>query len=299
MCSGILLVILFSINNVVIAEEWFQTPHGLRPKECIINHNESNAIITKVDNGLDIFYPISKTRKYYPTSAKCIKNAQDIISAHKNRKYPNIQDGWDIFVWYEQNKSNNSLGRFDSVYILPNQTLPETNQLLYYFISLSNGPNNETIIQPVIAYCGSSSCGFSYDYDGWEMAAWNCCPQGLSNYGKGVKLSAADKVTAHVSSDPNNGNIQVYMESTAGVSQLNEKGDYRVMNYGEIAGEFYSYTNCNQFNSLPITFTQLSMKDTHGNAIVPKWTVINNNALNCGGNITIVNATEVTIKARK
>ena len=63
--------------------------------------------------------------------------------------------------------------------------------------------------------------------------------------------------------------------------------------------EFYSYSNCNQFNSLPIQFTKLSLKDVNGNnVVVPKWTVINQNPLNCGGNITFVSSTDATIAAR-
>ena len=40
----------------------------------------------------------------------------------------------------------------DSKYIVPNEQLPKTNQLLYYFIGLTNFDNNETIIQPGVIY---------------------------------------------------------------------------------------------------------------------------------------------------
>ena len=154
----------------------------------------------------------------------------------------------------------------------------------------------------MIAWCGSSSCGFSYDYSGWEMAAWNCCPNGLTNYGKGIQLNGGDEITTYVTSDPQKGNIQVYMSAPGGVSQLNENGDYRKFNDAEITGEFYRYSNCNQFNSVPVQFKSLDLYDTYGNSVLPsksQWQIINQNPLNCGGNITIVSNTDATISARK
>ena len=134
------------------------------------------------------------------------------------------------------------------------------------------------------------------------MAAWNCCPQGLTNYGKGIKLSAGDSIKTNTISDPSKGNIQVYMSANNGVSSLNENGDYRVFNDAEITGEFYRYTQCDQFNSDPAIFYNMAIYDTSGNAVnIPpnKWTIINQNPLNCGGNIEIVNASYATISARK
>eukprot|EP01084_Bolivina_argentea_P265818 450697_1 len=87
---------------IASSEEWFQTPHGLRPKECIINHNESNVIIDSIPGGLMINYPDSNRSIFYKSSEKCINNAKDIISKYKNRntKDPSHKPkngGWEIF----------------------------------------------------------------------------------------------------------------------------------------------------------------------------------------------------------
>lgn len=295
---SVLTLCLCLLSIVFADDEWIQTPHGLRPKECVINHNESDVVIDKVAGGLMITYPSSNRTIFHKSSTKCIENAREIIEKYKNRmNNDEPMDGWEIYAHFGQS----GLGRFDSEYIVPDQTLPLTNQLLYYFIGLTNFvANNETIIQPVIAWCGSSNCGFSYQYSGWEMAAWNCCPSGLSNYGKGIKLSGGDAISTYVVSDPNKGNIQVYMSANNGVSSLNENGDYRLFNDAEIAGEFYRYTSCNQFNSVPVEFKKMSIEDVNGKSVdIPpsKWTIINSNPLNCGGTIKIVNNTYATIAA--
>ena len=195
------------------------------------------------------------------------------------------------------------LGRFDSNYVVPNQDLPETGQLLYYFIGLTNFyDNNETIIQPVLAFCGSGSCGYSYDYSGWEMAAWNCCPSGLTNYGKGIQLEKGENITTFVYSDPSTGNVEIYMNARGGVSSLNERGDYRAFNDAEITGEFYSFSSCGQFNNLPVQFNDMSVQDVNGQnvEILPtQWQTVNYNPLECGGSINIEDAARATISAAK
>jgi len=298
-----LAVVAFCVGlSTSTDEEWIQTPHGLRPRECVLRHNESNVVIDKVEGGLLIRYPdISNESTFHPTSQKCLDNARLIMSQYKAKltsddSAPN-NGGWEIFSHYGQA----NLGRFDSEYIVPTEQMPISGQLLYYFVGLTNFDANETIIQPVLAYCGSSSCGFSYEWSGWQMAAWNCCPNGLTNYGKGVQLKGGDSIKTVTLSNPSTGNIQVYMSAPGGVSSLNENGDYRRFNDAEICGEFYSYSNCDQFNSVPVQFNSMAIYDTSGRKVdVPpsKWTVTNNNPLGCGGSLDIESSTTAKLKAR-
>ena len=96
MLHSLSLLFCIYVFGIVSSDEWIQTPHGLRPKECVITHNESNVTINKVNGGLQIYYPLSNRQIFYPTSQKCVDNARDIIANYRNRvKQP--MDGWEIY----------------------------------------------------------------------------------------------------------------------------------------------------------------------------------------------------------
>ena len=76
-------------------DDWIQTPHGLRPRECVISHDETNVIIQEMSEGLIVRYPDRKNGPksvFYKSSQKCIQNAQEIRS-----QYAGPPGGWQIF----------------------------------------------------------------------------------------------------------------------------------------------------------------------------------------------------------
>lgn len=207
-----------------------------------------------------------------------------------------------MVVKYKAHYDEANLSRFDATYIVPNQTLPLENQILYYFVGLTSF--NPTILQPVVAWCGiglDTHCGFSYNYSGWEMAAWNCCPKGLSNYGKSVALQGGETVMTSTHSDPLTGQVRVAMSTETDESRLDLYGDYRLFDRASITGEYYSYTDCKQFNSVPFVFNDLKLWDTKDLLLkIPgsSWEITNLNPMNCSGSITFDYPKEVNIKAR-
>ena len=84
-----------SIHSTLMdRDEWIQTPHGLRPRECVISHDESNVIIQEMSEGLIVRYPDRKNGPksvFYESSQKCMDNALEIRSQYEG------PGGWQIF----------------------------------------------------------------------------------------------------------------------------------------------------------------------------------------------------------
>ena len=331
----VFLMYIANLMTSVPATDWVWTPHGRRPAECVISHDESNVIIETVAGGVLVRYPDRLSDNsdnsdpisiFYKSTQKCMDNAKDIMrsESHHHIDVEKSMDngGWDIFgmfyclffpldimfVFYnalsQAHYSQNNLTRFDASYVVPKETLPLTQQLLYYFVGLESG----SIIQPVVAWCGNAAgsplglgCGYSYKYSGWQMAAWYCCPAGLSHFGKSIKLDGGEVIVTSTRSDLSTGSVRVTMNTTAGQSSLEEVGAGTQFDRASIAGEFYRYSECNQFNSEPFIFKEMEIWDTNNHKVditASAWMVYNLNPLNCSGEIVMDYPEQVTIKGR-
>ena len=75
--------------------------------------------------------------------------------------------------------------------------------------------------------------------------------------------------------------------------------DYRSFDSARIAGEFYGYFECNEFNSVPFVSSNMMIWDNKGEILrIPSWEVTNLNPMNCNGTISFDYPDEVTIQAR-
>lgn len=99
MASRVLIFYAVLISLILVhSGEFIQTPHGLRPEECVIRHNESNATIETMSDGVMIHYPISNRSVFFKSSEKCKKNAKEIIEQYKNRRNAAPDNGgWEIW----------------------------------------------------------------------------------------------------------------------------------------------------------------------------------------------------------
>ena len=109
----LIVVFLMYIADFVTSvpePEWVWTPHGHRPAECVISHDESNVLIETVAGGVLVRYPDRFSDNsdnsdpiaiFYKSTQKCMDNAKEILRSepHHHIDVEKSMDngGWDIF----------------------------------------------------------------------------------------------------------------------------------------------------------------------------------------------------------
>eukprot|EP01084_Bolivina_argentea_P236687 397913_1 len=289
-----LMSVVYGGSYGPIPDGMIATPHGVRPKECVIGHNESNVTLEETASGVWAYYHESNTRQFFPSSKKCIDNSKEILS-----NYGGDNGGW---MFAEQAAVFDQIGYFSSIYTTPNQDLVINSKgyTLFYFIGMTGTDKNnvQSIIQPVLTWCGTEKGCQNSDYSGWVIASWNCCPSGQTHYAKTVPMTKGEKATTYMTYDPSTGKVEVYAAVSQGKSILTLTGIKRDMNGAQTAvGEFYGLTSgltsCNDMNTDPAKFGNMTMRNINGDKVVLKdlkWIKLDTNPLNCGGVVKFNNA---------
>eukprot|EP01083_Nonionella_stella_P199317 730964_1 len=215
-----------SVRYDEIPDGMVATPHGIRPKQCVHAVKDNNHIIKPVSGGVLVEYPGLNTTEWFPEKTECVENAKQLQIELKERAQNVSNGGWAIYAMYT---TPSDMGNFSATYTLPDESPTDDGQILYYFIGIGTKQEHGGIIQPCIGYCpGNGGCGEAYgNYKGWSMSSWNCCPSGMTHYGKGVKLEAGVTVKAYCYSTGKE--VKIWEEWNGQVSQLvvkNDTGDF-------------------------------------------------------------------------
>jgi len=258
--------------NIVLGNEYINTPHGKRLKKCVIKHDISPVIIDEVNNGVNVYYPKTNQHKFFKKDMDCVNEAKNIFNNISN-----------VQIWQNNAFDSNTpaLGTFTSLYDLPNETPTNDGQLLYYFIGMVNygSPLGETIVQPVVQYDTSGQYP-----KGWSMESWNCCPGGQSHEANVIQLPTdAVNIPNSMIADGNNVNISMSYNGVSSTLIVRQSG--RTFKYVDATLEEYNVKSCNAFNSKPFIFKNMSVIDLNGNSYAPKWVINENMGINCDGKV--------------
>eukprot|EP01084_Bolivina_argentea_P306224 529122_1 len=289
----------YIIELNTVPNDMIVTPHGIRPKECVISHNSSNVTLEQTVDGIWAYYNDLNTTKFFPTQTKCVENSKQIISDYYD------VNGWQYAARSVKTDELNDISYYGSKYKLPDEDLVKNTDPLYYmflFIGLTpqgHTQQNVTILQPVASWCSGDNCQ-GQGVGGWYMLSWNCCPNGETHHAKAVKMIKGDTADTYITTNPHSETVTVYAKvaSNGGTSILTQKGDYRNFDQLAIAEEVYNINECKEFNDLPMIFNEQLVKDKNGNKINMdsiKWTMYNEHPLNCGGALkfTHPNSTQI------
>jgi len=284
----VVLVVLVVLVGLVVSfpEGYVNTPHGMRPTECVIQVM-SGTEIEQTPEGLLIINP-SGSRKILSVPEKCNQDMDRFWDSRKRLRNGSTPNAWiDNAGWYPP---GGNLGEFTATYTVPQTpTAPEKKEgKLYYFIGFENmrsGPVN--ILQPVL----------TYEYIGWTYSSWCCCPSNITVQSNVISgFGPGDKVT---------GVIQRVSGDTWLIDSINTKGEHatlkpRVGSYDydwadvtfelEADGGHYS---CDQLARGPMTFSKLVLKNGNGKTLTPSWSA--SGGTMCSGSTRVKSASEIVI----
>lgn len=273
-----------SVLSVALPDGYVNTPHGMRPSECVIQvENESE--IEETSEGLRVNDKIIKV------PAICNKD-MDRFWDHRKR-VRNIDIGSSPNAWIDNAgwyPPSGKLGYFSGDYIVPKT--PEAQEKkegkLYYFIGFENtrqGPVN--ILQPVL----------TYEYAGWTYSSWCCCPSNITVQSNVIKgFGPGDTVK---------GVISRIDESSWLIDSINPAGEHATLkpvvgnyayNWADVTFELEAdggQYECNQLAQGPMTFSNLVVKDSNSKTLTPNWSA--SGGTMCSGSTTVKSASEIVI----
>jgi len=160
-------------------------------------------------------------------------------------------------------------------------------QVLFYFIGTENFQKSVgvSILQPVLTWGNG--------HTGWNMASWNCCPQGQT-WTSGFLLNLKAGGTVNGVIDQSGANWKITSTYNGQSVTLTIAANSRDFNWVDVTLETYSVTECTEFAAGPITFSDMKLTLQGGTVNSPVW-VPWKEPTECGGSLKVVSPSEITI----
>jgi len=270
--------ILGYVGMATSSDVYVSTPHGERLKECVMNFPQGSLVEELPSGNLLVEYK-NGTDEIIVPPPQCHQDFDRMMKARKVKKGPNA---WlDNAGWYPPGRD---MSKFTGTYIVPG-TPSRGGCTLYFFIGMqNNGDGPVNILQPVLAYQGSS----------WSYTSWICCPSNISTTGNSIRVSEHETLTGVINRESSN-QWDVYGHNAAGQkTDLNQRvGPYKY-SWADVTMEQYSYSQCSQSPKGPITFKDMKIYNAAGTEVTPEWR--GSGETMCRGKLTIVSPSEITIE---
>jgi len=285
--KGILLVLFLALVAITSAS-MVLTPFGYRPANCV-RQVPSGTYLKETATGVEAHLD-NGTVQFYPRQQNCVEFQAHFnrkkLAAYKARTNPRgpLADGWlDNAGYYPPSE----VQTFSGTYTIPPNPPTQSNQVLFYFIGSENFQSNVgvSILQPVLTWGNG--------HTGWNMASWNCCPQGetwTSSFLTGLK--AGGTVSGVI--DASGANWAVTSSYNGQNVVLTVPSAQRDFNWVDVTLETYTVTSCGEFPAGPETFSNMKLILTGGTVNVPTWTPWKE-PTECGGSLTVVSPSQIVI----
>jgi len=288
-------------------EEEIITPFGKLPTYCVraipkgkIAKKNAAGLIEILDQNLNVestHVPDSRCMQFKESMEKTRElklklksDSQKILS--KGEIEPSTEtttestfseiDGWLDYVYYWP---SSYVASFEAYYTVPTAPTLDNDQVLFYFIGTENLESDDiSILQPVLTY--------NNGIPGWNMASWNCCPDGEAWVSDSIAgLNVGDVMYGSISIDEDYATIVSTTYSKADGSATGESvtlevaTDDRYFNWLDVTLEVYGVTECSEFSSSTMSITSMVATDIDGNTIESDWTDATGTTL-CSGSQT-------------
>lgn len=188
-----------------------------------------------------------------------------------------------------------SYGRLTATWAVPPPPTTNHNQTIYLFPGLENTVGSTIILQPVLAWQGSTGA--------WDLASWNCCPAGITWHSAPVRVKAGNRIKGTVTQNCQAGtqacptwNVSAADATTGTSSNMgNTTSSGQTFNwaFGGVL-EAYNVTQCSDYpGNAQTVFSGLYLYDYNLKPIAnPQWSpTINSPNYNpqCGYAVQVAN----------
>jgi hypothetical protein len=164
--------------------------------------------------------------------------------------------------------------------------------VLFYFIGLEdtwNVPNKYlNILQPVLDWGNHGR-----NAGDWGLSSWSCCPSNITTHGSWIKgLRTGDTIKGSIE---RTGSSSWSVKGTVNgqTASLNPRCGSQPYNWADVTLEIYDIKNCDEYSSGTVSFTDLQLTGSGGNAVTPTWG--HPKATECGGTTVVHDPTYIDI----
>jgi len=176
--------------------------------------------------------------------------------------------GWLDYVYYYP---TNYVESFSADYVVPSDPPVNNGQVLFYFIGIENlNSAVVTILQPVLTYNNGIT--------GWNMASWNCCPNGEAWESSSISgLATGDVLHGKIKVESTNAHVTSKVISKADGSAAGETvtltvaTNSRNFDWMDVTLEVYGVSNCEEFPASKMKIHKMTATDASENIITPTW----------------------------
>jgi hypothetical protein len=183
---------------------------------------------------------------------------------------------WDWIEAGQVSTSTSSYGKLVATWTVPATPASNDSQTLYFFPGFEDITNTELIIQPVLGWNdGQSKVG------PWNIASWNCCPSGVTNYSTPVTVNVGDTILGTIKGACKAGNqscskwdITTKDVTTGKKTTLsNTPSEGQTFNWAQSGVlEVYNITQCSDFPKGTTEFSKVALYDYNFKEIKsPGW----------------------------
>jgi len=272
-----LLVVLCFAVYCVCADRVAVTPSGLRPASCVFG--PINPMHTVFDHGShsEIKDENSRTVKLI---GPCVR------SIDKDAPIP--PDGWNAYTWAQISPT---VTQYNGTWDVPVNPKDQGVQTLFLFTGLQDNFDGlvssvTNIIQPVLQFGASEAGGGDY----WAMASWYVDSNSNAYFSDLTQTSVGHGIQGNMVRNPISRvwEIQTIDTNSGAITTLNIATN-TTEPYTFVTLEVYTVSNCNEYPTGTVPFTNLEIVPTSS----PSWSPVTANG--CGEKVTINSPTSVTI----
>jgi len=281
-------LILVSLCVTLALAGLIPTPFGPRPEQC---HHKipSGSHVQTVEEGVFI-QPPNAEGYLIPVLKECLEfNTEYLKRRQQHHRHPKVagplwQDGWlDNAGYYPPSQVES----FSGDYLVPPDPKDDAGQVLFYFIGTENFQSgvSVSILQPVLTWGNG--------IDGWNMASWNCCPQGQSQESDSISSIQAGSTVSGLIDQTRGDNWTILSTYQSQTVSLVIPAIQRDFDWIDATLETYSVTDCTMFPDGPLVYTNMKLTLSGGTPNTPSWQP--SGATECNGTLTVNSPSEITI----
>lgn len=173
-----------------VPSDYVITPFGYFHPSCVREIKEGQTVLADgrirfADGTEEANVPFCNYPRYTSKGEAVVEGASDPRSSYIS---------WDWIEAGQVSTQTTSYGRLKATWTVPPTPTSNDGQTLFFFPGFEDINNVQLIIQPVLGWNDGQNAG------PWNIASWNCCPGGITNYSPPVTVNVGDEIEGTIKS---------------------------------------------------------------------------------------------------
>lgn len=289
--AGTFVATAVASNRTVI------TPFG-RVQEGCVHYAPKGAVIKEMAKHTELHHPGGRVEVFEPCEVFDPRSNRDGFTSSSKKVESGMDlEGWiDYTGWYPSTSGYKTpITSFTGYNNVPDTPTNTNGQTLYWFIGMQNNEDRQVrILQPVMTFNGADG-GATGAPTGWSFMSWNCCPHGQVWYSDPITdFTTGDQLYGEIVSTDGGDSYTITSSSPSSSTTLTVDTSGLTFDWADVTLEVYSVSNCNQFPTETVEFTDMEIV-SGGQTVTANWNKVQGSS--CHDSVKVVDPADVAIAA--